>query len=173
MPNNISISGFNELAAKLKKLPANMERQVTDVVRFAATTWEQGAKTAAPVDQGRLKNEIRSVKKNASTYQVVVNSEQAAWIEWGTKSRARVPAELASYAAQFRGRGSTLQGKGTPMQMIFEWCRRKGLPKEAWYPIYRSIMATGINPHPFFFIQRPRVEKQFIDDLRQVIKTID
>lgn len=173
MPNAISISGFTEFAGKLHKLPQVLQDRSGETVKFAAATWEQGAEQAAPVDQGRLKGEIKVVRNSALSYSIVVNSEQAPWIEWGTKSKVRVPGELAAYASQFKGRGSTLKGKGTAKEMIFAWCKRKGIPPEAWYPIYRSIMANGINPQPFFFIQRPRVEKQFLQDLRQVLNKLD
>lgn len=157
----------------MKNLPAVLQKRVGETVKFAAGTWEQGAKNDAPTDQGRLRNEIKSVKNSEASYSVVANSEQAPWVEWGTKSRVKVPAELQAYAAQFRGRGSTLKGKGSAKEMIFAWCKRKGIPPEAWFPIYRSIMVNGIKPQPFFFIQRPKVEKQFIADLKQVLNKLD
>jgi Bacteriophage HK97-gp10, putative tail-component len=169
LPNAITISGFSEFAGKLKKLPESLQRQVDQVAGFAAATWEQGAKTDAPTDQGRLKNDISSAKIKLGNWQVTVNAEYAPYIEWGTKTRVKVPAGLSVYAAQFKGAGD---GK-EPKKFIYEWCKRKGIDPKLRYIIYRSIMINGVNPHPFFFIQRPKVERQFIADLRQVLTKLD
>lgn len=173
MPNLITLTGFAEFEAKLQNIPKKLQNELGQVAKFAADTWEQLAKKDAPVDQGRLRNEIKAVKLSNIAAEVVVNSEQAPWIEWGTRSRVRVPAELVAYASQFKGKGSTLKGKGTAKEMIFAWCKRKGIDKKAWYSIYRSIMINGIRPHPFFFIQRPKVEKQFTQDVRDILTSLD
>lgn len=169
MANLINLSGFKEFEDKLKALPDRVQKLTGEIAGFAAATWEQGAKRDAPTDQGRLKNEIKAVKRDAVTFEVVCNSEQAPWMEWGTKSRVKVPADLQAYAAQFKGKGTGKDAR----RHIFEWCKRKGIEERLWYIIYVSIMRTGVRPHPFFFIQRPKAEKQFINDLKDILSTLD
>lgn len=193
MPNAITITGFKELEEKIKKLPANLEKRMGDIVFHAAQTWSQGAKQAAPKNQGRLANEIQPVRKSSLRSEVVANNEYAHIMEWGSKSRVKVPSELQAYAATFRGKptGGTLQQF---FLSILEWVDKKGVNGRysvktrrrlgnanvrayedydiAWAIVF-SILRKGVKPQPFFFIQRPKVEKQFLDDLKQVLKNID
>lgn len=155
----------------MRNLTPRFNKLADEVIGFAGGTWEQKAKQAAPKDQGRLVNEIRSVKRAQLKHEVVVNSEQAPWMEWGTKRRVRVPSDLTAYAATFKGKYT--KGKVSAKKAIFEWCKRKGIDKKAWYSIYRSIMVNGVKPHPFFFIQRPAVQKQLLQDLRDVLTALD
>lgn len=167
MPNQVTISGFKEFADKAKRMPKELEGEFDAVTELAADTWEQLAKRDAPTDVGFLKNGISHTKPAIMARDVVSASEYSAYMEFGTKLKVRVPAELSAYAAQFKGPGT---GKD-PKKFIFAWAKRKGIDPEAWYPIYLSIMRTGVNPHPFFFVQKPIVEKQFITDLKQILET--
>ena len=167
MPS-IVLSGFEEFQGKLKGLPALMQREVGAEIQDASRRWESRAKQAAPVDQGRLRNSITSRKTGVMSAEVTVNSEDAPWLEWGTKTKVRVPSELQAYASQFRGKGSGRDAK----KMIYEWCKRNGIPEEAWYPIYRSIMRFGINPHPFFFIQLPLIQVELRKNIPNILNTL-
>lgn len=166
--NTITLSGFKEFQDKLKNMNGILTREVDGVVKDAANVWEQRSKQDAPVDQGRLRNEIKSVHVKSMESQVVANAEHAPWVEWGTKTKVRVPAEIAQYAATFRGAG---KGTGKAKEMIYAWMNRVGIPKERQWFIFISIIVKGINPHPFFFIQRPIVEKQFIGDIKDILNT--
>lgn len=159
----------------------------------AARKWSQLAQQDAPRDQGRLAGEIKAVKVGPLEAETVVNNEYAHIMEWGSKGKTKVPSELASYAATFRGKPSG----GNIDQFflhIFEWVKRKGISGtysvktrkrtgnrqtqdyetyDVAFMIMLSILKKGVKPHPFFFIQRPAVEKQLRDDLQQILKLID
>ncbi len=89
-------------------------------------------------------------------------------MEWGTKTKVKVPADIATYASQFRGGGSS---GGNVKLKIFEWMKRVGIPPERQYFVFISIITKGISPHPFFFIQRPIVEKALFTGVNNILKT--
>lgn len=191
-PISITLSGFKEYEEKLKNFDKVLSSQVDEAVKDAAQLWAQRAKQDAPVDQGPLRSGISVVKIGKMDYEVVSNAEYSAFIEWGTKTRVRVPADLATYAAQFKGR----RGGGSIDQfflMILEWVKRKGIAGsysvktkrrtgnrqtqmyenyDVAFAIFISILKKGIHPHPFFFIQRPFVETQLMKDLNQILTTL-
>lgn len=168
--NSITLSGFKEFQDKLRNMNGILTREVDGVVKDAANVWSQRAKQDAPKDQGRLINEIKPIHVKAMESEVVVNVEYAAWVEWGTKTKVRVPPEIAQYAATFRGGGKRGERFAT-QKKIFAWMDRVGIPIEKQWFVWISIIVRGINPHPFFFIQRPIVEKQFIGDIKDILNT--
>lgn len=168
MPNAISLSGFKEFENKLKSLPKVIEQEIGGEIQDAAQNWSQRAKQAAPVDQGRLRQEINPVRKTELTYEVVCNVDYAAYLEWGTKTKVRVPADIAGYAAQFRGGRS---GGGNAKEMIYAWMKRVGIPEGMQWIVFINIIVNGINPHPFFFIQMPQVKKEFITNIQNILNT--
>jgi hypothetical protein len=102
------------------------------------------------------------------TAEIVSPVNYSAYIEWGTKTRVSVPSDVAGYAATFRGGGP---GGGNAKAMIYEWMNRVGIAKEFQWITFINIIVKGIRPHPFFFIQRPIVEKQLIADLQAIVTT--
>lgn len=171
MANGIRLEGYAEYQRLLKKAGKSLNEEARMYVYDAALSLEEKAKMSAPTDQGRLKNSIRT-KSIESGYEVVVDSVQAPWMEWGTKSRVQIPSELASYAAQFKGEGQSGAKKGEAKRAIFDWAKRKGIPPERWYLIYRSIMRYGVQPQPFFFKHLPAVRQQLLNDLKLLVDSL-
>ena len=63
-----------------------------------------------------------------------------------------------------------LTGKGTGKKSKFiealkKWCKIKGIPQNAAYPIRRSIWKYGIKPTNFFTIPTTRRQKYFENEL--------
>lgn len=167
MPTTITIKGFKEFADKCNKMPAELLEDFDEAASEASAKWELLAEQAAPRDQGGLASGISHKKNKPGEWEVVSAKEYSAIMEWGSRLKVRVPSELAAYAAQFKG-----QPLGQdPKKFIFAWAKRVGLPEDAWWPVFISIMRTGVNPHPFFFVQKTIVEQQFISDLKQIIET--
>lgn len=169
MPNNVTLKGFKEFQGKLNNLNARATKLLGSVAKEAADTWESRAKQAAPVDQGRLRSGITTHKEGPMRYEVSSEAEYSAYLEWGTKTKVRVPADIANYAQQFKSGGNP----GGAKKMIFAWMKRVGIPPEIQWLVFMSIMIKGITPHPFFFIQRPFVEKQLVNDMKHVLETLD
>ncbi len=168
MPTTITLNGWTEFEAKLKNMPEILQKEIGGEVEDAARLWATGAKNDAPVDQGFLRGLITSAKTGPMMAEATSPSEYSAYVEWGTKSRVRVPTDLQQYALQFKSAGG---GGVDPKPFIFAWCKRKDIPEKAWWPVFISIMVKGIRPHPFFFVQVPVVEKQLINNVRNILKT--
>lgn len=143
-----------------------MKQETDSLMALAANDYVNRAVNDAPVDQGILRNEISSLREGEMNYVVVSGAEWSAFIEFGTKSRVQIPSDLTAYAAQFKGGGVK---SGDVKQMIFDWCKRVGLPEGVWWSVFINIMTIGIHPHPFFFKHREEVTKQLMNDLKPAI----
>jgi len=166
MAGTVTLTGFKEFEAKLKNLPGILLEEIDGQVEDATVLWHTGAVNDSPTDQGNLKR-LLSVKKNAPMeWEVVSGADYSAYIEFGTKTRVNIPSDLQNYAAQFRGGGA-----GNAKKFIFAWMQRVGIPKEAQYPVFLSIITKGIHPHPYFFIQRPLVQKQLDTNVQRILNT--
>lgn len=169
MPNTVTITGFKEYAAKLERVAKEFPDDLDFIAKEAADSWARLADRSAPKDFGKLHGYIKASPVKSGVWEVTSPQEYSAYMEWGTKSRAVIPADLQAYAAQFRGPGT---GKN-PKELIYAWVLRKGLGKEAQWPIFISIMRTGVNPHPFFFKHREFIQTQMNGDLKQLLETLD
>jgi hypothetical protein len=165
-PFEISLSGWDEFIEKMAVLPEKVFSEVDAVVQVGGSQWEQLAKRSAPVDQGPLRAQITNRKTGEMANEITSPKLYSPFLEWGTRRNTHVPAELVAYALQFKG--ITAPGGA---KAIFDWCRRVGIPPDAWYFVYIKIMREGITPHPYFFIHSETVEKQVMSDIRQILET--
>jgi hypothetical protein len=125
------------------------------------------AKSLAPKDEGFLQNRITVKEISQLEYEYVAQDKKAAWLEFGTKKKVQIPSELSDVAQKYKGIGL---GSGlNARQTIYDWCKRKGIPKEAWYPIYREIVTNGIKPHPYFFPAYNRVKPKLIKRIKEIM----
>lgn len=168
MPTTVTLTGFKEFEDKLRRMPAVLTKEIDGEVEDAARLWDDLAKQDAPTDVGFLRGQISKKKVKAMDWEVVSAAEYSAFVEWGTKSRVRVPADLQGYASQFLGGGA---GQGKAKEMIYAWMKRKGIPPNLWWIVFHSIITKGIHPHPFFFIQVPFVEKQLYTRVKTILET--
>jgi HK97 gp10 family phage protein len=146
----ITLVGVQDLLNDLKRYDTAIQTQVAHEVEASARTIVRNAKRNAPKDQGSLAREISNRRVDKAVQELISGSQYSAFREFGTKSKARVTnPELVPFAQQFKG--VKLGGKLGFRQAIYEWARRKGIPKEAWYPILKSILRFGTSPQPFFF----------------------
>lgn len=164
----IKLDGYESLMKALKELPEEKLQEVEDEFEAAAYMIETLAKQYAPKDQGQIANSISNRKTGPITFEVVVQKSYAPFVEFGTKSKVQIPAELQAVAAQYR---NGQRNGGSMKKAIYDWAKRKGIPKERWYVIYRSILVNGIRPHPFFFRSffqvRPKLIKRITDIMNQ------
>lgn len=160
----IKVDGMDRAIKRFNSYPKRLRAEINAEFADSAQEMEQRAKSAAPADQGFLRNSISSFKEREMQYAVVSAADYSPYVEFGTGLKVRVPAGLEGYASQFRG-----GQKGNAKQMIFEWCRRHGIDEKAWYAIYISIMANGVSPRPYFFPQVPIVKPKLITNLKRVV----
>lgn len=161
------IIGMDALKNRLKTAPETIRKAVGIELSDGAQAIAAEAKQRAPGDQGILRQEITAQKIDDLTYEVISGAEYSPYVEFGTLSKVQIPPELEEYAAQFKGSAgaSSLSLK----EAIFNWCARKGIDKEAWYPIYISIMTNGVKPQPFFFPAVNRITPIIINRVEKVL----
>ena len=164
MSATITIKGLNEALSKFDSLPGELETELDAIAQDAALLWEERAKNDAPVDYGFLRGHLTVNQLGPAHYEVVSGADYSAYIEWGTKTKVDVPADLTEYAAQFK-----TQGPKGGFAAIKAWAARKGLAPEIIDLIAASVIRRGVTPHPFFFIQQPVVEAQVAGDLKNLV----
>lgn len=190
MSNTVTLTGWKEFEAKAKGMTAVIEGQINSEVLAAALDWRDLAIKDVPIDQGFMKGLISANRTGKMTAEVTSPSKYSSFMEWGTKSKKKVPAELSSYA-------STLTYNKTGdyyafLKAILEWVERKGIASrfsvkthkklshtkadnerivQAAEAIAFSIMRHGVNPHPFFFIQMPKVEEYLKKNVQNILNT--
>lgn len=159
------VEGLREFQGKISSLPKHIQVRADAYVKDGAAEWEGLAKRSAPNDQGALIRNISYRKLGEAHYEVISASEYSAFLEWGTKIKVNVPSDLMNYASQFRG------AKGTDAKkFIYAWCKRVGIDPKYWFVVYRKIMVSGINPHPYFFIHKPIIENKLNTRLKGIFK---
>lgn len=168
MPTTVTLTGWKEFEKKALTLPKVLFDEIDGETEDAARLWAAGAKRDAPKDQGFLANGITSRKIGLMQAETTSNADYSAYLEWGTKTRVQVPADLQTYAAQFKGGG---KNAGNAKQMIYAWMNRVGIPKEKQWFVFLSIIIKGIRPQPFFFIQTPVVQNQLNKNVQTILNT--
>lgn len=156
---------FNE---QLKKFNAKKTKQLQDLTQLAGIKIASAAKSKAPRYQSRLINSIRPISsRNKLSVRVNSNVEYAAFVEFGTKSKAQIPAELAQYASQFKV--STPSNFDQFYKDIKKWCGKKGIDEKAAYPIAISLIKDGQRAQPFLYPAFKEERTKYINAIKQLI----
>lgn len=165
MARSVNLRGFKEYEKKMKTAGAKLSKLADLEASASAQIIANAARNRAPVNDGTLRASIHAQGANGK-YKVTASAEYAAFVEFGTKSKAKVPADLQAYAQQFKGpSGNGKQAK----EMIYEWCRKKGIEKERWWGIFISIMVHGIRPHPFLFPSVDEEQPKFYERVKNLL----
>ena len=168
---NVTLSGVDEVIRRLNQYPEKIQKEVGAELKLAAQEVRRLAIKDAPANNGRLRNSIIVDQDGPLHHLTAVQNSYAAYQEWGTKSKIKIPAEITAYAAQFKGKSSSNEG-GSLRLAIEAWVKRKGIgmsrsgpamrrrgqgardkanQKSIAFLIARKIAKEGIKPHPFFF----------------------
>lgn len=158
-----------DIGKKLNKLKDDALQIINDELEAFGLRTVNDAKINAPVDEGFLRNSITYEKSNLIV-EIIVAANYAAYLEFGTRSFAAeyvstLPPTWQEFAAKFKGGGG---GFDDYFRNILEWCKRKGIDKEAAYPIAISILRNGIKPHPYLY---PAIEANLIK-LKERLKAV-
>lgn len=190
-PFTLDLQGFAEIQDRLRKASGRLVVNVDGMLAKGAGIIARNAARDAPKDEGQLARSISSRKAAPLNHEVVSPVKYSPFIEWGTKRKAKVPAELQSYASQFKGlkTGSAKEA----LYAIQGWVRRKGIKfdsagtfksgkrkgtnkkltiEQTAYIIFHFIMINGIKPRPFFFHNLNKQQPLILADVRDVLGDI-
>lgn len=101
----IELEGLQGVLNNLKKEGGKIAKELDQELSAGARDIEKSAKRLVPVDTGRLRNSISASRVEFLSWEVVAQTNYAAYIEFGTGRLVDVPAGLEAYAIQFKGRG--------------------------------------------------------------------
>jgi hypothetical protein len=163
----ITIEGLPALLQNVSSFPKEIQEEISAEILDSVFKINGQQRRLAPKDQGGLVRNIgyeRRQTQDSAIFALYSNSEQSGYVEFGTRLRVSVPAEVAAIASEMSGKG--IKTKLKAREAIYAWCKRKGIEKRAWYPIFIAIMTVGIIPHPFFF-------KPFFDERPKLLKRIE
>lgn len=187
----VDVSGLSGFQKKLAIAQNRVIRLVDAELKAAAMDFEQMAKAAATDnggDRGTLARSIRHNKVSELKYNVTAATYYAPFIEFGTKSKAKIPADLQDVAAQFKGQKGT--GALSLIEAIRAWVKRKKIGATyniktrrknrqsaneldtIAFLIARSIYKNGISPRPFFYKNVAPVRQKLTERLNQVLSGI-
>lgn len=167
MAKNFKIKGLKKVLKKLDKFGDEAIDVIAETTELTAEEIAKDAKSLAPKDKGDLAQSIRPFKINNLNWGVVVKSEYGAYVEFGTGGKVKVPSELSKEAARFKGRKGDFK-KG--LENIKEWCKRIGIPVEAAYPIFMSIIKNGVEPQPFLYPAFVLGKREYVAELKSDLK---
>lgn len=186
--------GFKiDITGEVKKIFRERTRAITEKIEkemddFGKATVND-AKRLAPVDEGSLRQSItyrKIIARSAIEIEMIVASDYAAYIEFGTKGFAAkyvatLPKEWKEFASRYKGPGG---GSFDEFVMrLTRWVRLKKIGatynvstkkknrqskaslESTAYAIALSIMRNGIRQHPFLY---PAVEKNRIELLKRL-----
>ena len=99
--NGIILEGWKEFEQKCLDMTKILPAEMDEAVKFAAETWEGGAKRDAPKDFGFLAGGISKGKIADANWEVFSRVRYSPYQEWGTGSNAVIPIDLVDYASQW------------------------------------------------------------------------
>ena len=168
---SVMIKGLASTIAELRAYGEKAEKIINAETESIAFQIETDAKKLAPKNFGKLAQSISHLKVKPALYKVTVNELYGAYMEFGTGSKVNVPAEFADMASSFKGKkqGTFKQG----LEAIKVWCRSRGIPKEAAYPIFAKILGAGINPRPFLYPAYIKGKKDYQNNLEKMLKRLN
>ena len=122
MSYSVDIKGMNELVAKLEKLPEQVKGESNGILQRGAEVFVLNAKRDAAKNFGFLTGQISFYPNPVKNLSVTLTSGAlySPYVEWGTITRVKVPAELQPYAIQFKGRGIRKTGGMFPRPFFFK-----------------------------------------------------
>ena len=168
---SVMIKGLASTIAELRAYGKDIDKMIDAETESIAFQIETDAKKLAPKNFGKLAQSISHAKVKPALYKVTVNELYGAYMEFGTGSKVNVPAEFADMANTFKGKkqGTFKQG----LEAIKVWCRSRGIPEEAAYPIFAKILGAGINPRPFLYPAWVKGKNDYQNNLERVLKSLN
>lgn len=101
----VELEGLQDTLNRLRKSADDIAQEVDDELAAGVRMMEKSAKRLAPVDTGRLRSSISTSRVQFLTWELVAQTEYAAYVEFGTGGLVDVPPGLEDYALQFKGKG--------------------------------------------------------------------
>ena len=188
----VNVIGLDSYLKRLETAKKTVQAEVSGEIGDAALKFRDDAARTAVAnggDRGTLAKSISAQQNNLFNWTVAVGATYGAFVEFGTKGKARVPAGFEDVAARFKG----FKGNGGKLyDAIYQWVKRKGITatysvktqrrtkskgedkrtQQIAFLIARSIYRYGITPKPFFYMQVTPVRNQLFERIKVIMNGI-
>lgn len=162
-----AVKGISEVTKELRKFGAEVQKIINAETNDIADQIAGDAKRLAPKNFGKLAQSVSNTKIKPDQYKITVNEMYGAYMEFGTGTKVKVPAEFSDMAATFKG--GTGQTFAQGLEAIKIWCRHKGIDEKAAYPIFAKILGAGVNPQPFLYPAWTKGKKDYLQRLTAIL----
>lgn len=174
----VNAIGLDQFRKQIETAEKSIREEVSGELQAAAMEFERLAKQSVNQnggDRGTLKQSIGYREKDPMNFEVFAGTFYAPFIEFGTKSKAVVPAGLEDVASQFKGLAGT--GALSLTEAIKGWVIRKKIATKekadgVAFVIARSIYRNGISPKPFFYKHTATVRTNLYKRLNAILNAI-
>jgi hypothetical protein len=169
----LQIEGLEKLKAHIKELPKDVQEEVVGEIQAWGN--EVNAAQLALISQqkiqdlGALQQNTKAIP-NPDGVELISNVYYAPFVEFGTGAKVKVPAEVANYAARFRG-----QKRGTFAEFVIkmrQWLKRKGYNEKLAFIAALNKIKNGSEPRPYFFDPYLKRRMQLVERIKKVISDI-
>lgn len=175
---NVNAIGLDQFKNQIESASKAIQYEIAAELQASAMEFEALAKRSAAQnggDRGTLQQSIGYRKINTNTYEVFVGTFYAPFVEFGTKSKARIPSGLEDVAVQFKGIKGT--GALSLIEAIKGWVVRKKIATKekadgVAFLIARSIYRNGISPKPFFYKHVAPVRTNLLSRINAILSGI-
>lgn len=99
------IEGLNEFRNSLKRYAEKFPKETADAIKEEGFRLQAMAKSDAPADTGKLRQNIDIDNSEEFTSKVTANVPYAPYVEFGTGGEVQIPDGWEEIAAQFKGKG--------------------------------------------------------------------
>jgi HK97 gp10 family phage protein len=164
------VKGIDKVLKNFQKFGEEGVKAFANDTKLNANDISAMAATNAPKNLGKLAQSIHDEKITPLRYRVNAGSNYAAYVEFGTGPKVKVPPEFQKMAAKFKGKGTGSFEQG--LRSIQDWCRNKGIDVSAAYPIFMSILKNGNNPQPYLYPAFVKGRIQYFKDLKDSLKIL-
>lgn len=100
-----NLEGIQDTINQLRKLDGEVAEAVNNELAASTEMMAKTAKQLAPVDTGKLRNSISASQVAPLTWELVAQTDYAAYVEFGTGKFVRIPEEAKAFAEEFKGKG--------------------------------------------------------------------
>ena len=165
----IDIANMTNVNKRFEKLSQDVKNNLKNEINASALKIQSDAKKLAPVNLGTLRNTIYLAEDSKSNNQYVFGvgstASYAAYVEFGTGGKVRIPSGYENYAAQFKDKKG---GKFKDMVLaLMEWGIKKGYitpgkgARQHAYFMALKILKKGLRAQgfliPAFEAERPKL----------------
>ena len=168
---SINVKNIKGVEKSFAKYGEKAVEEFTKITRFQANETENTAKQLAPKNNGTLAQSIHTIESDKGlTQNVGTNEPYAPYMEFGTGVQVNIPSEFQEMASRAKGKGGSFK---EGLELIKQWCRRKGIDVKAAYVIFVSILNKGLTPRPFMYPAFVKARATFSEDIKDALKRLN